>query len=64
MAIEEVGAEQAAPILQCYLRRVPVVRPFFDGSPGSPLAEFVTDASHHPVFRLTDASEAAADSRP
>lgn len=64
MAIEEVAAEQAAPILQRYLTRVPVVRPFSDVSPGSPLAAFVTDASHHPVFRLTDASEAATDSQP
>jgi deazaflavin-dependent oxidoreductase (nitroreductase family) len=56
LAIEEVGAEEAAPILQRYLKRVPVVRPFFDMHPDSPLAEFATDAPHHPVFRLTSAS--------
>jgi deazaflavin-dependent oxidoreductase (nitroreductase family) len=63
MAIEEVGTEQAAPILRRYLKRVPVVRPFFDVSPDSPLAEFETDVPHHPVFRLTGASEHPSDSQ-
>ena len=53
LAIAQVGAEQAAPILQRYLKRVPVVRPFFDVRPDSPLSEFVTEAPRHPVFRLT-----------
>jgi len=35
-----------------------VVRPFIDVSPDSPLAEFETEAPHHPVFRLTDTSDA------
>lgn len=56
LAIAEVGPEQAAPILQRYLKRVPVVRPFFDVRPNSRLADFVTEAPHHPVFRLTAAS--------
>jgi deazaflavin-dependent oxidoreductase (nitroreductase family) len=55
LAIEEVGAEQAASVLKRYLKGVPVVRPFFDVSHDSSLAEFVSDASHHPVFRLTTA---------
>jgi deazaflavin-dependent oxidoreductase (nitroreductase family) len=62
-ALDEVGAEQAAPILRRYLRRVPVVRPFFDVSPNSPLAEFEAEAGRHPVFRLTDFSDAAVDSQ-
>jgi hypothetical protein len=33
---------------------VPVVRPFFDVTPGSPLDEFVAEAPRHPVFRLTE----------
>ena len=57
LEINEVDAEEAAPILQRYLKRVPVVRPFFDVSPGSPLAEFETEAPHHPVFRLTNPSD-------
>lgn len=53
MAIEEVPPEQAAPVLKRYLKSVPVVRPFFDVTPESPLDEFVTEAARHPVFRLT-----------
>ena len=63
LALDEVGAAEAAPILQRYLKRVPVVRPFFDVSPGSPLADFETEAPRHPVFRLTDASDAAVGLR-
>lgn len=48
----EVGPEEAAPILREYLRRVPVVRPYFDVRPESPLVDFVAEAHHHPVFRL------------
>ena len=61
LKIEQVGAEEAAPILQRYLKRVLVVRPFFDVSPDSPLAESEAEAPHHPVFRLTDASDVAAN---
>jgi deazaflavin-dependent oxidoreductase (nitroreductase family) len=62
LTIDELGAEEAAPILQRYLRRVPVVRPFFDVSPGSPLAQFEAEAPSHPVFRLTQCPNAAAGS--
>lgn len=51
--IDELDSEAAAPVLQQYLRRVPVVRPFFDVSPNSPLAQFEAEAPSHPVFRLT-----------
>jgi methylthioribose-1-phosphate isomerase len=53
MGIEEVASEQAAPVLKQYLKSAPVARPFFDVTPKSPLDEFVTEASRHPVFRLT-----------
>jgi deazaflavin-dependent oxidoreductase (nitroreductase family) len=52
--IEEVVPEQSAPVLQQYLKRVPVVRPFFDVTTDSPLDAFVSEASRHPVFRLTN----------
>lgn len=61
LAIEEVAAALAAPVLRQYLKRVPLVRPFFDVSPGSPLSEFETAAPHHPAFRLTDTSHAASE---
>lgn len=55
LAIEPVDPEHAAPILKRYLARVPVVRPFFDVRPDSPLTAFVAEAPRHPVFRLTAA---------
>lgn len=56
LSIEEVAPERAAPVLQRYLKSVPVVRPFFDAKPDSPLEDFVTEASRHPVFRLIERS--------
>ncbi len=53
LRIEQATPEQSAPVLQRYLKGVPVVRPFFDVTPQSPLADFVAEASQHPVFRLT-----------
>jgi deazaflavin-dependent oxidoreductase (nitroreductase family) len=54
LRVEEVFGEEAAPVLQQYLKRVPVVRPFFDVAPDSPLEEFAAEAARHAVFRLTD----------
>ena len=50
--IEELSPEQAAPILRKYVRKAPVVLPYFDVGRRSPLEEFVKEASTHPVFRL------------
>jgi deazaflavin-dependent oxidoreductase (nitroreductase family) len=50
--VEEVGAEEAGPVLKAYLARTPVTRPFFDVAPDAPLADFVREAPRHPVFRL------------
>jgi deazaflavin-dependent oxidoreductase (nitroreductase family) len=55
LRVEEVSGEEAAPVLQQYLKRVPVVRPFFDVAPDSQLEEFAAEASRHAVFRLTRA---------
>ena len=56
--IEEVAPERSAPILRRYLKGVPVVRPFFDVKPSSPLADFIVEAPRHPVFRLSPVSDA------
>ncbi len=48
---EELGPEEAAPILKQYLQQAPL-GPFFDVNASSPLAEFVLEAPRHPVFRL------------
>jgi deazaflavin-dependent oxidoreductase (nitroreductase family) len=50
--VEEVGAEEAGPVLKGYLVQTPITRPFFDVAPDSPLADFVREAPRHPVFRL------------
>jgi deazaflavin-dependent oxidoreductase (nitroreductase family) len=60
LAIEQVGPARDAPVLQQYLKQVPVVRPFFDVRPNSPLAEFEAEAPRHPVFRLTEALDVGA----
>jgi deazaflavin-dependent oxidoreductase (nitroreductase family) len=49
---DEVGEQEAAPVLQAYLRKVRVVRPYFDAAPDGPLEAFTAEASRHPVFRL------------
>ena len=56
---EEVPPEVAGPVLKQYLGRVRVTAPFFDVRAGDPVAEFVREASRHPVFRLNDTSAAA-----
>ncbi|HEX2228443.1 MAG TPA: nitroreductase family deazaflavin-dependent oxidoreductase [Candidatus Binatia bacterium] len=50
--IQELSAEDAAPVLKTYLGQVPVVRPFFDVKPRSNLRDFAAEASRHPVFRI------------
>jgi len=50
--VEEVDAETAAPILREYLRKTPVTKAYFDVNADSPLQEFETEASRHPVFRI------------
>lgn len=54
--IEEVGAEEAAPVLREYLRKTPIVKPYFDAGLDSPLEAFAAEAAQHPVFRLRASS--------
>lgn len=50
--VEEVGAEEAAPVLREYLRTTPIVKPYFDADADSLLDAFAAEAGRHPVFRL------------
>jgi deazaflavin-dependent oxidoreductase (nitroreductase family) len=50
--IEELGPEEAAPVLRAYLRGTPIVTPFFAASRDAPPEEFAAEAAEHPVFRL------------
>lgn len=60
LGIEQASPEEAAPVLKRYLKSIPVVRPFFDAKPDSPIEDFIREAPRHPVFRLT-AREAPGD---
>jgi len=50
VTIHELSPADAAPVLQRYVTRVLITRPFFDAGPDSPLTAFVAEASRHPVF--------------
>lgn len=50
----ELEAAEAAKILQQYLKAVPVVRPYFDVTPESPVEDFIAEAPRHPVFRVVE----------
>jgi deazaflavin-dependent oxidoreductase (nitroreductase family) len=52
IAIREVNAEEAAPVLKMYATRVPITRPYFDAKPESDLAAFRAEAPRHPVFAI------------
>ncbi len=51
--VEEVAGDEAARVLQAYLRKVRVVRPYFTAAAESPVDSFAAEASQHPVFRLS-----------
>ncbi len=53
--LEDVPAEQRAPILKSYLQRAPGARPHVPVSKDAALAEFQRIAAEFPVFRITSA---------
>ena len=56
MALAELDARDAAPILQRYAREVPITRPFFDAGLDTPVEAFAADAARHPAFRISPGS--------
>ena len=50
--VTELAPEAAAPVLKTYVERVSITRPHFEAAPDAPLAAFVAEATHHPVFRV------------
>jgi deazaflavin-dependent oxidoreductase (nitroreductase family) len=52
IAVREVGADEAAPVLKMYVTRVPITRSYFDVRPDSDLAAFRAEAPRHPVFAI------------
>lgn len=51
-AVVEVTPTEAAPVLRTYLRKFPVVRPFFDVGFGASDEAYAAEAPRHPVFRI------------
>ncbi len=51
--VDEVGPEDAAPVLREYLRHTSIVKPYFDATADSPLEAFAAEAARHPVFRIS-----------
>ena len=52
IAVREITAEEAAPVLKWYVTRVPITRPYFDVRPESDLSAFRAEAPRHPVFAI------------
>ena len=55
---EEIGPESAGPVLQLYVRNVPVTAPHFDAKRDDPVERFAAEAPRHPVFKLVATSQA------
>jgi len=52
IAVTEVDAATAAPVLKKYIEDVAVVRPFFDADKSDATEKFEAEAARHPVFRI------------
>ena len=50
--LEEVSADQRAPVLKAYLKRAPGARPHVAVHKDAPLSEFERVAAQYPVFRV------------
>jgi deazaflavin-dependent oxidoreductase (nitroreductase family) len=50
--LEEIAADQRAPILKAYLKRAPGARAHFPVHKDAPLSEFERVAAQFPVFRV------------
>jgi deazaflavin-dependent oxidoreductase (nitroreductase family) len=50
--VEEVGAEDAIPVLRQYIGEIRVTRPYFDASANSSDEAVAAELSRHAVFRL------------
>lgn len=54
--LEEVSAEERAPILRRYLQLAPGARPHIPVTPQAPLADFEKISGDYPVFRIRPAA--------
>jgi deazaflavin-dependent oxidoreductase (nitroreductase family) len=60
VSIVPVPPETAGAVLKQYATEVPITRPFFGARWDAPVAEFVAEAPHHPVFRIVGEASAPA----
>ena len=51
--LEEVGADEAVPVIREYIRDVPVTKSYWDCRSDATDAELAAQVPAHPVFRLT-----------
>lgn len=64
VAVVPSPPEEAAVVLREYVRRIPVVRPYFDARPHDSLDAFLAEVDHHPVFRIVPDKPTPIGERP
>ena len=52
LRVDELRLDEAVPVLRRYYEQGRITRPFFDVTLDSSAAEWLAEASRHPVFRL------------
>ena len=52
VAVKEIPAQQAAPVLRQYVIDVVTTRHYFDVTPNSPEEAYIAEAPRHPVFEI------------
>jgi len=52
LAVREVDAQEAGPVLRRYVHQARVTQPYFVAGPDDPVERFVQEAGAHPVFEL------------
>ena len=57
--LEELPADQRAPVLKAYLKRAPGARPHMPISKDAPLSEFERVAAQFPVFRVVPRTDSS-----
>jgi hypothetical protein len=61
--VEEVGAEDAIPVLRKYIAEIRVTRAYFDATPNSSDEAVAAELSRHAVFRLIPPTPNRLDNR-
>jgi hypothetical protein len=55
--VEEVGAEDAIPVLRKYIAEIRVTRAYFDATPNSSDEVVAAELARHAVFRLIPSTQ-------